>query len=234
MKRIPLSLLCASLLTFSACSSNDSKTTTSDTTTNSEEAGGNAGDNYMNAATNGDTAATSMPADSTQSGSAAANRTAPADMNGSPGPGDTAPHSTDQEFMQSAAASDQNEIQLSKLALEKGVTGVVKDHANMMIKDHTKSTTDLKAIAGKKNVTLPADMDGEHKAIAASMRKLSGKDFETKFMDQMVMDHQKTLNTLKAHQQMTKDADLQGFIGKVTPVVQGHLDMSKKHSDMKM
>jgi putative membrane protein len=148
--------------------------------------------------------------------------------------GPTAPHSTDQEFMQSAAHSDQNEIQLSKLALEKGVTGMVKDHANMMIKDHTKSTTDLKAIAGKKNVTLPTDMDAEHKTIAATMRGLSGKDFETKFMDQMVQDHQKTLNTLKAHQQMTKDTDLQGFISKVTPVVQNHLDMSKKGADMKM
>jgi len=148
--------------------------------------------------------------------------------------GPTAPHSTDPEFMQSAAASDQNEIQLSKLALEKGVTGMVKDHANMMIKDHTKSTADLKAIAAKKNVVLPPDMDGEHKAIAAEMRKLSGKEFEQKYMAQMVADHQKTLNTLQAHQQMTKDADLQGFIGKVTPVVQGHLDMSKKGADMKM
>ncbi|TGE13485.1 DUF4142 domain-containing protein [Hymenobacter elongatus] len=233
MKRITTSLLCASLFCFSACSSNDT-TTTTETPTNSEEAGGNAGDNYMNSATSGDSASTTMPADASAAGSAAATGTAPADMNANSAGGPTAPHSTDPEFMQSAAASDQNEIQLSKLALEKGVTGMVKEHANMMIKDHTKSTADLKAIAGKKNVVLPPDMDGEHKAIAAQMRKLSGKNFEKKFMEQMVIDHEKTLNTLKAHQQMTKDADLQGFISKVTPVVQGHLDMSKKHSDMKM
>ncbi|SHJ36380.1 putative membrane protein [Hymenobacter daecheongensis DSM 21074] len=146
--------------------------------------------------------------------------------------GPTAPHSTDAEFMQSAAASDQNEIQLSKLALEKGVSGMAKEHANMMVKDHTKSTADLKVIAGKKNVVLPPDMDAEHKAIAAEMRKLSGKEFEKKYLDQMVTDHQKTLNTLKAHQAMTKDADVQGFIGKVMPVVQNHLDMSKKHAAM--
>ncbi len=143
-----------------------------------------------------------------------------------------APHSTDAEFMQSAAASDQNEIQLSKLALEKGVTGMAKDHANLMIKDHTKSTSDLKPIAQKKNVTLPADMDAEHKAIAAEMRKLSGKEFETKYMQQMVTDHQKTLNTMVAHQKMTQDADLQGFIGTVTPVVQNHLTMFKQHAAM--
>ncbi|QIX61636.1 DUF4142 domain-containing protein [Hymenobacter lutimineralis] len=158
--------------------------------------------------------------------------TADTDSAGAAAAGPTAPHSTDPEFMQSAAHSDQNEIQLSKLALEKGVTGMVKDHANMMIKDHTKSTADLKPIAQKKNVTLPTDMDAEHKTIAADMRKLSGKDFEKKYMEQMLADHQKTFNTLQAHAQMTKDADLQGFIQKVTPVVQSHLNMFKQHAAM--
>ncbi|GGG44623.1 membrane protein [Hymenobacter glacieicola] len=144
--------------------------------------------------------------------------------------GPTAPHSTDPEFMMSAAHSDQNEIQLSKMALEKGVTGMVKDHANKMITDHTKSTADLKPIAQKKGVTLPTDMDAEHKAIAAQMKDLSGKEFETKYMAQMLLDHQKTVNTMVAHKQMTQDADLQGFITKTTPVVQAHLAMFKQHA----
>ncbi|MCB2380034.1 DUF4142 domain-containing protein [Hymenobacter sp. BT635] len=230
MKRITMSLLCASLMSLGACS-NDSTTTTTDGTTNSEEAGGNAGDNYMNAATNGDSSTTSMPADASAAGSAAATGTAPADMNANSS-GATAPHSTDPEFMMSAAHSDQNEIQLSKLVLSKGATGMTKQHADMMIKDHTKSTTDLMAIAKKKGVTLPTDMDAEHKAIAKQMESLSGAELEKQFLNQMVLDHQKTLNTLKAHQTMTQDADLQGFISKVTPVVQGHLDMSKKHASM--
>lgn len=146
--------------------------------------------------------------------------------------GPTAPHKDDPEFMMSAAHSDQNEIQLSKLALEKGVTGMAKTHADMMIRDHTKSTADLKAIADKKGVKLPTDMDAEHKTIADNMRKMSGKEFEKMFMDQMVTDHQKTLNTMAAHQKMTQDAELQGFITKTTPVVANHLDMSKKHAGM--
>ncbi|GAB3394382.1 hypothetical protein GCM10027434_08130 [Hymenobacter luteus] len=146
--------------------------------------------------------------------------------------GPTAPHATDPEFMMSAAHSDQNEIQLSKLALEKGVTGMAKDHANKMITDHTKSTADLKPIAQKKGVTLPTDMDAEHKAIAAQMKELSGKEFEQKYMEQMAMDHQKTVNTMVAHQKMTQDADLQGFITKTLPVVQAHLTMFKQHSSM--
>lgn len=212
---------CAALLAgTSACTDN---TTRSD---NTETANNEANDNYMRNATNGEANA-SNDGDTTGNAAGATTNNAAADPNGP-----TAPHKDDPEFMKSAAHSDQNEIQLSKLALEKGVSGMAKDHANMMIKDHTQSTTDLKAIAQKKGVTLPTDMDAEHKAIAEQMKSLSGKDLEQKYLQQMMTDHQKTLNTLQAHSTMTKDADVQNFISKVTPVVQAHLTMFKQHGNM--
>lgn len=235
MKRTIMSLFCAGmLLAISACS--NEKTATTDTPTDSEEAGGNAGDNYMNSATDGEAGATAtMPTDTMAGGSAAAAGTDPGmNANGADPNGPTAPHKDDPEFMKSAAHSDQNEIQLSRLVLEKGVTGMAKDHANMMITDHTKSTAELKTLAQKKNVTLPTDMDAEHKAIADQMRKLSGKQLEQHFLQQMVLDHQKTLNTMQAHANMTQDTELKGFITKTTPVIQKHLDMSKQHAGVKM
>jgi putative membrane protein len=148
--------------------------------------------------------------------------------------GPTAPHADDKEFMMSAAHSDQNEIQLSKMALTKGVSDDAKALANKMIADHTKSTAALKPIAAKAGVTLPADMDAEHKALAPTMAKLTGKEFETKYMAQMVTDHQKTANTLAAHKTMTKNTALNGWIDTTLPVVVEHLNMSHKDSDMKM
>ncbi len=136
--------------------------------------------------------------------------------------------------MQSAAHSDQNEMQFSKMALTKGVSATTKAYANQMITDHTKSSAMLKPIAAKAGVTLPTDMDAEHKALAPTMAKLTGKEFETKYLAQMVTDHQKTANTLKAHQTMTKDTQLQGWISTTLPVVEGHLSMASKDSGMKM
>lgn len=213
MKKHLLSVLCCALLLGGTAACTDNKTTAD----NTETANNEANDNYMRNATNGEANASN---DGDTTGSAAA--TPPADATA------TAPHATDQEFMESAAHSDQNEIQLSKLLLDKGATGMAKDHANMMVKDHSKSTADLMAIAKKKGVTLPSDMDAEHKAIAEQLKTLSGKELEQRYMQQMVLDHQKTLNTMQAHSAMTQDADLKGFIGKVTPVVQGHLDMFQK------
>jgi len=155
--------------------------------------------------------------------------TAKADPNGP-----TGPHANDTEFMMTAAHSDQNEIQQSKMALAKGVTGMAKDMANKMIADHTKSTADLKQIAAKKGVTLPTDMDADHKAMAPAMEKLSGQAFEQQYMKQMVADHQKTANTMASHQTMTKDPAIQGFITKTLPVVESHLQMASNGTNMKM
>ena len=147
---------------------------------------------------------------------------------GQPDPnGPTAPHADDAQFMKSAAHSDQNEMQLSKLALEKGVTGDTKAFAEKMIADHTKSTAALKPIAAKAGVTLPTDMDEQHQQIAKTMQQLSGKDFEDRYLQQMEADHQMTANTLVAHQQMTKNPALSGWITQTLPVVTQHLGMAK-------
>lgn len=224
MKRILLPLLASGLLALTSCG-DANKTADNGAGTDSNMA------NTPAAGT--DTAATAgtMAGDSSANGNGTSAKSggAMADPNGP-----TAPHKDDKEFMMSAAHSDQNEIQQSKMALAKGVTGMAKEMANKMIADHTKSTADLKAIAAKKSVTLPTDMDAEHKAMAPAMEKLSGKAFEEKYMAQMVTDHQKTANTMAAFEKMTSDADLKAFIGKTLPVVEQHLGMAKQGDNMKM
>jgi putative membrane protein len=219
MKRIFLPLLASGLLALTSCGDSNKTADTAGTDSNMA--------NTPAAGT--DTASTSGAMAGDSSSAMPASGTAMGDANGP-----TGPHKDDNEFMMTAAHSDQNEIQQSKMALAKGVTGMAKEMANKMIADHTKSTADLKKIAAKKGVTLPTDMDAEHKAMAPAMEKLSGKDFEAKYLSQMQADHQKTANTMMAHEKMTQDADLKAFIGKTLPVVQQHLGMAQKGNEMKM
>ena len=218
MKRTLLPLLASGLLTLASCG--DSNKTAENAGTDSNMAN--------TPAAGADTAATSgaMAGDTD---AMAGSGNAMGDANGP-----TGPHKDDKEFMMTAAHSDQNEIQQSKMALAKGVTGMAREMANKMIADHTKSTADLKKIAAKKGVTLPTDMDAEHKALAPAMEKMSGKDLEANYLAQMQADHQKTANTMLAHEKMTNDADLKAFIGKTLPVVQQHLGMAQKGNNMKM
>jgi len=234
MKSAILPLLATGLLTLASCGDSNKSATAEN---------GNASDNTMtSSATGGDTVSATMPAGSENpenqpgaAGSAKADEQMAMDESNLP-PGAqklTAPHKDDKEFMMSAAHADQNEIQLSKMALGKGVTGQAKEMADKMIADHTKSTNDLMAIAKKKGVTLPTDMDAHHKEIKPELEKLSGQKFVEMYMAQMVADHQMTANTMMDHEKMTKDADVKAFIAKTLPVVQMHLGMTKR-KDMKM
>lgn len=213
MKKVMLSLLSAALLATSACNSS-----------------GNASDNAMDSATSGDSATTTMPADATAEGSPAANSTAPTDMNAN----SAGAMLTDEEFMKKADEGGHNEIELSKLALSKGVTGDVKAFATKMVADHTKAGDELKPIAASKNVKLPGTMDAEHQAIKDQLNPLTGKDFEKAYMDQMTTDHVKTVALLQGEIQNGKDADAKAWASKTLPVVQQHTDMAQKHSNMKM
>ncbi|OUJ73404.1 DUF4142 domain-containing protein [Hymenobacter crusticola] len=223
MKRITLSLLCASLLATSACSTagNDEKTNNN---TDSEVSGGNAGDNAMNAATKGDSAASTAVTDS--AGAPATASTGPGSLNGST--------LDDKQFMVKADQGGHNEIGLSKLALEKGVTGEAKTYANKMIADHTKAGNELKPIAQKKGVTLTGDMDADHKTMRDRMSKMSGKEFEQAYMGQMAKDHEETEALLQSEIDNGQDPDAKGWAQKTLPVVKQHTAMAHKNNDMKM
>jgi len=62
------------------------------------------------------------------------------------------------KFAVSAADAGLMEVQLATLALSKATSGKVKEFAQMMLDDHTKANEELKALAQKKNITLPSSL----------------------------------------------------------------------------
>ena len=134
---------------------------------------------------------------------------------------------TDEEFMKMVATGGHNEMGLSKVALSKNVSGATKDFANMMITDHTKAGNELKPIAESKNVMLPTDMDAEHKALEDQMQNLSGEELAQKYAQQMVTDHQKTVDVFQSEIQNGKDAEVKAFASKTLPTIQKHLEMAR-------
>jgi putative membrane protein len=60
------------------------------------------------------------------------------------------------QFILEAGASGMKEVELSKIAVQKGVNQGVKAFGTMMISDHTKANSELKTLADSRNVTLIA------------------------------------------------------------------------------
>jgi putative membrane protein len=141
--------------------------------------------------------------------------------------GTTTVSSADQDFMTKAAIGGMAEVNMGNMAAQKATNADVKAFGNQMVTDHSKANDELKALAAQKGVTLPADVDDEHKKKADAMNAKSGKDFDKAYMADMVEDHEKDVKEFEKASKDAQDPDLKAWAAKTLPTLQHHLQMAK-------
>ncbi len=130
----------------------------------------------------------------------------------------------DAEFAVDAANGGLTEVQLGRVAQDKGTDPRVKEFGKMMVDDHTKANDELKELAASKNITLPAAPGEDMEKMVADISSKNGKDFDKAYIRQMVKDHEKTVKLFENGQKNVKDAEIRAFIDKTLPVLKSHLD----------
>lgn len=131
------------------------------------------------------------------------------------------------DFMVKAANGGMMEVELGKTAQQKARSKEVKDFAEMMVRDHTTANNELKALARQKNVTLPDSVSGNHRDHMLDINNKSGNDFDQAYMNQMVDDHQNTVDMFKDVAENCKDPEVKAWAAKTLPTLQTHLDTAK-------
>ena len=133
--------------------------------------------------------------------------------------------STVSNFMTKAAIGGMMEVEAGKLA-EKSANPKVKAFGEEMVKDHTKANDELKALANKKQVSVPMMLPSEENAHLDAMKKMKGADFDKHYVEMMVTDHDKTIALFKTAANST-DVDVKDFANKTIPVITGHFEQAK-------
>ena len=128
------------------------------------------------------------------------------------------------EFVKMAGAGDLYEKTSSQMVLKTAKTQKVRDFANMMITDHTKSTMDVKAAAKSDHVMAgaPKLMPAQQKMIA-DLKAAKPADREKVYVDQQVMAHQQALDLHQTFAQSGDKPALKQAAAGIVPVVQQHL-----------
>ena len=143
----------------------------------------------------------------------------------------TAAPMTAADFAHKAAATDMFEIESSKLALTKSSNASVKDFANMMIKDHTKSSADLMmaAKAASPKVMIDKSLDPMKKDALAKLNAApKGAAFDKAYLDAQTKGHTMALMTMKDYAANGSVAPLKTFASNTSKVVETHLEHVKK------
>jgi predicted outer membrane protein len=115
-------------------------------------------------------------------------------------------------FISEMAIAGMAEVQLGKLATEKAANADVKAFGQMMVKDHSQANDELKQVASKLNVQLPAQLDEKHRDLAERLSKLQGAEFDREYINAMVEGHQEVAGKLRtrAGNQQTSNAPSTG------------------------
>jgi putative membrane protein len=128
------------------------------------------------------------------------------------------------------ARANMAEIEAGKLALSKSEDAAVKTFAQQMIDDHTKALNEVTTLAQAKGLSLPSDLDAEHKKMAAELGKLKGAAFDKRYMAKAgVADHKKVHAKLKKDEAAAKDPDVKALATKMLPTVEQHLNIATAH-----
>lgn len=118
-------------------------------------------------------------------------------------------------------------MKAGELAKEKSKNAKVKSFAEMLVTDHSKANSKLKAMAKAKGVEAPA---GPGLVQQGKLKLLGLKDdgFDKAFADQSVSDHKSTIDMFEKAIKELKDADLKAFAEKTLPTLKHHLSEAEK------
>jgi putative membrane protein len=133
----------------------------------------------------------------------------------------------DEDFAKAAAESGMAEVELAKLA-QKSTNMEIKALADRLVTDHGKANDELKTIAAKKGILLPAMASATHKATYDRIAKLTGAAFDQAWVAEIVAAHRSSVDRFRKESQDGKDPEFKTFAGKTLPTIEAHLAQAQK------
>jgi putative membrane protein len=99
----------------------------------------------------------------------------------------------DQAFIKDAIEGNLAEVQMGKLAQDKGQSDAVKSFGQMLVNDHGNANQTATSVANQIGVTPPTEPNKTQKAMYDKLSKLTGDAFDRQFATEMVADHKKDI-----------------------------------------
>ena len=139
--------------------------------------------------------------------------------------------SQDRNFMMDAAMGGMEEVELGRVAAQKGTSDAVKQFGQRMVDDHSKANSELMSLASSKGITLPTALDEKHQKEVTKLSAMSGAEFDRAYSKMMLSDHNKDVSEFEKQSTKGTDPDLKAFAGKTLPTLQEHLQLAKALPD---
>ncbi len=134
----------------------------------------------------------------------------------------------DQTFLNDAIQGDLAEIDVGKLAQQKGSAQDVKQFGRTLEKDHSQHLQKAKQTAQQMGLNAPSEPSAKQKKTYDQLSKLSGAQFDRQFAQEMVSDHKQDIS--KFEKQAKSNGPLAEFAQQTLPTLQKHLQTAQSLS----
>jgi putative membrane protein len=134
----------------------------------------------------------------------------------------------DAHFAKAAAQGGMAEIQLGKLAADRGSNSMVKAFGERMVAQHGAAGDQLKAAAQQATIVLPTTASSKDQQIYDRLARLNGSDFDRAYADDMVQDHEKDLHEFQNEANNGKNSSIRAFAAQTVPMIQEHLNQARE------
>jgi putative membrane protein len=132
-----------------------------------------------------------------------------------------------QAFLKKAIEGNLAEIEMGKLAQQKGTSDGVKAFGKQLEQDHATANQKALSVAKEMGMTPPTEPNKKQKAEYDHMAKMSGDKFDRAFAKHMVADHKKDIKEFQKEAKKTNERP-SNFANDVLPDLQKHLDMAQQ------
>jgi putative membrane protein len=138
------------------------------------------------------------------------------------------PTASDKEFAKEAAQGGVAEVELGKLAQEKGSSEGVKQFGARMVQDHSKADQTLREAASAAKIALPTEMAAKDRKLEQKLSKLSGPSFDREYVKLMVSDHKSDVRAFKRESQSGNLPQIREFAANALPTLEEHLSSAEQ------
>jgi putative membrane protein len=131
----------------------------------------------------------------------------------------------DKAFVQKALQGGMAEVELGKLAEQKGASADVRQFGQKMVEDHTRLGSQMKQVAQNIGVRDPHGLSKKDQKLVAKLESLSGAQFDDAYIQVMVKDHKKDLSDFRQEVGNTQNNSLRQVAEQGAKVIDGHLQL---------
>jgi putative membrane protein len=126
-----------------------------------------------------------------------------------------------------AAEMQLEEISLGKLAQQKGNSAHIKELGKMMEEDHTKSFTELQALAQSKSISIPTTVTEDSMDAYNNLNEENGNDFGKAYNDMVVEHHEDAIELYEKAATDSEDPAIRAWATEKLPGLRTHLQLAK-------